>query len=332
MPARQMIAEGIEEIALALQIIFPGLAIDADQLIDVGLGYFESFAGQARCLGHVADRRFIRLAAAFRALDDPAQHAEVLAESRPEKSAALVTLEPIDAENFRRIGHLLAHRQPMAPIVAHVVAAERQHRHRIAPHHTDRAGSCRGGLGRQSRAEKSAVLPIERLVDQRNQLLPARAEKNRADRHAFGLFPFRRIGRALFDRDREARVGVRRRMAAFRIPRLAAPILRVVGHRIIVAFPPNRAVIAQRDVSENRVSSSPFCTRVGVGVRAGSRRHAEKTRFRIDRPEPAIGADAQPRDIVARRCESSSPSCSAAAPAWPCWSCRRRSEKRRRCK
>ena len=130
----------------------------------------------------------------------------------------------------------------MAPIIAHVVAAERQHRHRIAPHHAHGAGSRRGGFGRQCRAQKSAMLPVEGLIDQRNQFLPARAEKNRADRHAFGLFPLRRIGRALFDRHREARVGVRRRVAAFGIPGLAAPILSVVGHRIVMAFPPDGAV------------------------------------------------------------------------------------------
>ena len=45
-----MVAEGIEEIALALEIIFPGLAVDADELIDIGLGYVESFADQARGL------------------------------------------------------------------------------------------------------------------------------------------------------------------------------------------------------------------------------------------------------------------------------------------
>ncbi len=70
-----MVAEGVEEIALALQIIFPALAVDPDELIDIRFGYVEPFAGQARGLGHVADRRLIGLAAALRPLDDPAQHA-----------------------------------------------------------------------------------------------------------------------------------------------------------------------------------------------------------------------------------------------------------------
>src|SRR5687768_7123367 len=142
-----MVAESIEKIALTLEIIFPALAVNAEELIDIGLGYFQSIAGQTRGFGYVTDRRFICLTAPLGAFDDPAQHAQVLAESGPEKSAALVALEPIDAENFRRIGYLLGHRQPMAPVVAHVVATKRQHRHRITPHHTHRACGCRSSLG-----------------------------------------------------------------------------------------------------------------------------------------------------------------------------------------
>ena len=37
---------------------------------------------------------------------------------------------------------------------------------------------------------------------------------------------------------------MRRRVAAFGIPRLAAPIQSILGHRIVVAFPPDRSVIA----------------------------------------------------------------------------------------
>src|SRR6266545_3804446 len=85
----------------------------------------------------------------------------------------------------------------MAPIIAHVVAAERQHRHRIAPHHAHRAGGRRGRFGCQCRPEKSAMLPVERLIDERNHLLPARAEKYRADGHALRPHGLPRQSRAL---------------------------------------------------------------------------------------------------------------------------------------
>src|SRR5688572_25981815 len=105
-----MVAESIEEITLALEIIFPALAVDTDKLLDIRVGYLEPFARQARRLRHVTNRCFIRLATALGALDNPAQHAQIFTESRPKKSAALVALEEIHAENFWRVGYLLAHR------------------------------------------------------------------------------------------------------------------------------------------------------------------------------------------------------------------------------
>ena len=53
------------------------------------------------------------------------------------------------------------HLEPMAEVVADVVAAERQHRHRIAPHHADLAGRGRGGLRTHRRAHEDAMGPVE---------------------------------------------------------------------------------------------------------------------------------------------------------------------------
>ena len=91
---------------------------------------------------------------------------------------------------------------------------------------------------------------------------------------------------------------MRRRIAALRIPWLAAPILSVVGHKIVVTLPPDGAVGAQGDVSEDGIFFHRF-DGVGIGVRAGARGDAEEARFRIDRPQAAVSADPQPRDIIA---------------------------------
>src|SRR5262245_50683846 len=107
-----MIAEGIKAIALALEIILPSLASDRHQLIDIGLGNLDSFAAQARRLGHITDRRLIGLAAAFAALHNPAEHPQVFAEAGPEKPTAFVALEPVDAKDLRWIGGSLGRCQP----------------------------------------------------------------------------------------------------------------------------------------------------------------------------------------------------------------------------
>src|SRR2546427_5637808 len=71
----------------------------------------------------------------------PLQHAHVLAKSRPDKSALRVAPKPVDAEDLRRMLHSAAHVQPVSEIVAHVIAAEREHRHRIAPHDAHLSGN-----------------------------------------------------------------------------------------------------------------------------------------------------------------------------------------------
>ena len=84
------------------------------------------------------------------------------------KSPALVLAEPVDAEDARRVGYLSAELQPVVEVVGHVVAAERQHRHRVA---ADRAGRAVGGggrLGAHRRAQVDAVRPVERLEDERD--------------------------------------------------------------------------------------------------------------------------------------------------------------------
>src|SRR5690606_40616860 len=65
------------------------------------------------------------------AAEHPLQHAHVLAKPGPHELAVGALAEPVDAINARQYGarilQALAKLQPMTEIVAHVVAAERQH-------------------------------------------------------------------------------------------------------------------------------------------------------------------------------------------------------------
>src|ERR1043166_1303672 len=87
-------------------------------------------------------------------------------------------------------------------------------------------------------------------------------------------------------------------MPAVGSPRLSAPVLGAARRWIIVAFPPNRSVRTQRDVGKNRVMPDGRHG-IGIGLGTRTRSNAEKTRFRVDRPEPAIGPHPKPRDIIA---------------------------------
>ena len=125
---------------------------------------------------------------AVRAIDDPLQHAHVLAEAGPEELAVLVLAEPVHhGRSSAGAGSAPACRSQCCEVVAHVVAAEGQHRHRVAAHDADLAGRRGGGLRAERRAEEDAVRPVERLEHERHGGRAAAAEDDRGDRHALGI-------------------------------------------------------------------------------------------------------------------------------------------------
>ena len=217
-------------------------------------------------------------------------------------------------------------RRPVPQVVAHVVAAERQHRHRVAAHHADLAGRRGGGLRAERRAEEHAVLPVERLEHQRDVGPPARAEDDRADRHALRVLPRGRERRALRRRRGEAAVRVRRRLAAPGVQGRPCQSMaaRAAGRR---APPTTRAVGPQRDVREDRVARDRL---LAFGL------VCELVPGTTPK-NPASGLTAQSRPswppastrCRRRRSRSSSPSSKAAGPASRGSSCRTRSGRRR---
>ena len=153
--------------------------------------------------------------------------------------------EPVHAEDPRRTRQRAADVEPVLPVVAHVVAAEGQHRHRVAPQHADLARRRGGRLRRQRGAEKRAVLP-------------ARAPRRRAA-HAAGAARRRGSRRSARPRDSSnsgdsvahSVAGVVKRLlgcAAFSVDAgvhgLPLPVERLGRRRIVVPFPPRRAVAA----------------------------------------------------------------------------------------
>src|SRR6266581_3863310 len=76
----------------------------------------------------------------------------------------------------------------MLEVIADVVPAEWQHRHRIASYLPDRAGRRRGRFRSHGRSQINAMVPIERLEHERHRVAAATAENNGADRHAFTFF------------------------------------------------------------------------------------------------------------------------------------------------
>src|SRR5690349_6489849 len=97
----------------------------------------------------------------------------------------------------------------MSEVIAHVVAAERQHSHRVATKLSDFARSRCRGFAAGGGAEERAVLPVEGFGHERHDAATTSAEQDGVDWNALGIFPLGRDRRTLLGRSGEARVGMR---------------------------------------------------------------------------------------------------------------------------
>ena len=81
-------------------------------------------------------------------------------------------------------------------------------------------------------------------------------------------------------------------------PVLALPVDQVSRRRVGHAFPPDIAIVGERDVGEDDVAPERRHA-IGVGLLVGARRNAEVARLGIDRHQPPVLARLDPRDVVA---------------------------------
>ena len=134
------------------------------QLFELLLAEFQAAPIEVLVAGHPAESGFAGAGRAADAFDDPLQHAEVLAVAGPEELAFGVAAEPVDFENARRLLELAAEIEPVAEVVAHVVAAERQHRERVAADLAELAERGGGHFRAHRGGEVYAERPIECCV------------------------------------------------------------------------------------------------------------------------------------------------------------------------
>src|SRR5713226_9704365 len=101
-----------------------------------------------------------RADATANSVDDPFENSHVVTESGPHELAALIATKPIHTIDNRLWIQMPARLQPVSKVVSHVVAAKRQHRKRVASHHSllPLRRCCR--LGAQCRSEVDAPVPM----------------------------------------------------------------------------------------------------------------------------------------------------------------------------
>ena len=132
---------------------------------------------------------FVTLAT-FTALENPLQHSNVVSESRPDEFPLVLSAEPVDPENLRRMLEGLADFEPVPEVVAHVIAAEGKHGHRIAPKNSYLACGGGGGLRGERRSQECSVLPVSGFIDKRDEPLSTRAEEHGVYGNSVGILKF----------------------------------------------------------------------------------------------------------------------------------------------
>ena len=180
------------------------------------LQLFKFFAGEIQTLPidifitrHPANGGFFGSATPAHAIEDPFQHTHIFTKARPRKITGFILTEPVHVENARGLREIALHINPMPEIIAHVVPAEGQHRHRIATHFANRTRRCGRHLGTHSCANINPAAPVKRLINERHRGRAPTAKNKGTDRHAGGTLPVGVHRRTLRRGRSEARVRVR---------------------------------------------------------------------------------------------------------------------------
>ena len=181
-----------------------------------------------------------------------------------------------------------------------MIAAEREHRHRVVPDAADRAGRGRRGFRAHCCAEIDAVVPVAGFEYKRHVARSPAAEQKSTYGHALRIFPHWIDAGTLGGGRGETGVRVCGRRHASAPPFFSMPVNEPLGRRVRHAFPPDVVLFRERDVRENRILRKREHG-IGVGLHGGAWGHSEKTVFRIDCAELSVGTGLDPGNVIADR-------------------------------
>src|SRR5271157_4876188 len=96
------VEEAVEQLLVETRLLGARLPADRHEVVEGVAFVFEAAPVKILEPRHTADRAFHCVTAPVQTVDDPLQHAHVLAEPGPEEVAVVVTAKPVDAEDARR--------------------------------------------------------------------------------------------------------------------------------------------------------------------------------------------------------------------------------------
>src|ERR1700677_1083817 len=156
-----MVVESQEELFVLHHLLLPLRPVYRLQLVEGRARKIEPLPVDVVKVRSPPDRRLLAHGAAADTVDDPLENTHVFAVSRPQEAAIGTLAEPVDMEDPRRRREVTLHAQPVPEVITHVVAAEGQHSHRVAPYLADGAcGRC-GSLRAHRSADVDSRGPVE---------------------------------------------------------------------------------------------------------------------------------------------------------------------------
>jgi hypothetical protein len=248
-----------------------------------------------------------------------------------QRTCRRVLAEPVDVEDARRDRERALHLDPVAEVVAHVIAAEGQHGHGIAAH-LPTAPRPRPWSPSPWWRPCRRPRPVEGLIDQRHGGGAASAEDDGADGNALGSSQSGSMQGALRGGRGEAGVGMRRFGSVFLaisgVQRLPCQSRHFGGRLVGHAFPPDAAFGRERDVGEDGVAGKRRHRRWDWSCRR-CRARRRRIRLGIDGAQLAVSSGLI-QAMSSPTVQTFQPRIPWAESSWRSWFCRRRKGKRRR--
>ncbi len=144
-------------------------------------------------------------------LKDPLEDTCVFTKTGPHVATVLVLAEPVDLEDTREIVDIfdaVADVEPVLKVLAHVVAAEGEHRKGIMTELSDLSLGSSGGLRGDAGAKEGALSPVEGLDDKRDGAGTTTSKEDGRDGNTFDVLPVGIKSGALVGGNGKARVGM----------------------------------------------------------------------------------------------------------------------------
>src|SRR4029077_5571275 len=234
---RQILMKLDEELILGNRFLSPVSDVNSKCLLKLGAIIFHALKIDIIGRRHPAKGSLLCANLISASIDDPFENPHVLAKTGPQKFIRSTFPEPVYVKDLWRFSQLFAHLQPMAKVIPHVVAAERQHSHRIAADLTN-GPDCRRRHFRSHRcADVNSMDPVECLKDQRHRRCTATAENDPADWHPCGIINIRIQSRIILHWRTKPAVRMRRLLSTSPWP--ALPVDKALRRFIVLSLPPD---------------------------------------------------------------------------------------------